>query len=139
MDECYESGTDGERLVCKIVSKVLNTKGATWKATGSSAESSLAADHVSGILCISLKLQIRAVVWKRGAHQPGGPPLRTTAARHFRSSPPGMDANARGVSLCNILGPHKCASNGTEATGSPSRRIEIVAWGGDTLPRSPKQ
>ena len=77
-------------LVCKIASKVLNTKGATWKATGSSAESSLAVDPVSGILCISLKLQIRAVVWKRGAHQPGGPPLRTTTAPHLRSSPPGM-------------------------------------------------
>ena len=89
MDECYESGTDGERLVCKIASKVLNTKGATWKATGSSAESSLAADPVSGILCISLKLQIRAVVWKNGAHQPGGPPLRTTTAHHFRQQSAG--------------------------------------------------
>ena len=41
---------------------------------------------------ISLKLRIRAVVWKMGAHQPGGPPLRTTTAPPFRSSPPGMDA-----------------------------------------------
>ena len=77
---------------------------------------------------ISLKLRIRAVVWKRGAHQPGGPPLRTTAARHFRSSPPGMDAEARSLGLCNNLGPRRCASNGTEATGSPSRRIQIVAF-----------
>ena len=46
---------------------------------------------------ISLKLQIRAVVWRRGAHQPGGPPPRTTTAPPFRSSPPGMDAKRIGV------------------------------------------
>ena len=54
---------------------------------------------------ISLKLRIRAVVWKRGAHQPGGPPLRTTAAHPFRSSPPGMDADAGCVSPCVASGP----------------------------------
>ena len=53
---------------------------------------------------ISLKLRIRAVVWKRGAHQPGGPPLRTTTAPPFRSSPPGMDTEAGCVGPCETLG-----------------------------------
>ena len=82
---------------------------------------------------ISLKLRIRAVVWKKGAHQPGGPPLRTTAARHFRSSPPGMDAEARSVGFCKKPGPERYGSNATEAICSPSRRILLVAWGGDRL------
>ena len=39
---------------------------------------------------IPSKLATRAVVWQRSAHQPGGPPLRTTTAHPFASSPPGM-------------------------------------------------
>ena len=31
---------------------------------------------------ISSLLRVRAVVWKRGALQPGGPPLRATTALH---------------------------------------------------------
>ena len=64
---------------------------------------SFAPDPVSGNLCISLKLQIRAVVWKRGAHQPGGPPLRTTTAHPFRSSPPGMSGVSLNTSDCFFI------------------------------------
>ena len=46
---------------------------------------------------ISSLLRVRAVVWKRGALQPGGPPLRATTALHPRSSPPGMDIEGKGV------------------------------------------
>ena len=46
---------------------------------------------------ISSMLRVRAVVWKRGALQPGGPPLRATTALHPRSSPPGMDIEGEGV------------------------------------------
>ena len=46
---------------------------------------------------ISLLLRVRAVVWKRGALQPGGPPLRATTALHPRSSPPGIDIEGKGV------------------------------------------
>ena len=126
----WASQTEGDRLfrnaICYLESSAPEMRQA-MRATDEIGRRRLLSQS------ISLKLRIRAVVWKRGAHQPGGPPLRTTAARHFRSSPPGMDAEARSVGLCNFLGPHQCASNGTEATGSPSRRIEIVAWGGDRL------
>ena len=33
-------------------------------------------------ISISSMLRVRAVVWKRGALQPGGPPLRATTALH---------------------------------------------------------
>ena len=46
---------------------------------------------------ISSQLRVRAVAWKRGALQPGGPPLRATTALHPRSSPPGMDIEGKGV------------------------------------------
>ena len=48
-------------------------------------------------ISISSMLRVRAVVWKRGALQPGGPPLRATTALHPRSSPPGMDIEGKGV------------------------------------------
>ena len=74
---------------------------------------------------ISLKLRIRAVVWKRGAHQPGGPPLRTTAAHHFRSSPPGMDAEAGCVGPCETLGPdHHVFPTVRRREAHRSRRIQ---------------
>ena len=96
---------------------------AKWKATSSSAvpsvmftrsgsemrEAARPTDEIGRprlvSKSISLKLRIRAVVWKRGAHQPGGPPLRTTTVHHFRSSPPGMDAEAGCVGTCETLGP----------------------------------
>ena len=79
----------------------------------------------SGSLSISLKLRIRAVVWKRGAHQPGGPPLRTTAAHHFRTSPPGMDAEAGCVGPCETLGPdHHVFPTVRRREAHRSRRIQ---------------
>ena len=47
-------------------------------------------------LSISLKLRIQIVVWNMGAHQPGGPHIRTTTTCPFRSSPPGMDSGRGG-------------------------------------------
>ena len=49
------------------------------------------ASSPSSSLSISLKLRIHVVVWNMGAHQPGGPHIRTTTTCPFRSSPPGMD------------------------------------------------
>ena len=85
-----------------------------WKATGSSTLPSsvlealpvlnkteeqrpLRSPTVVHSQSISSLLRVRAVVWKRGALQPGGPPLRATTALHPRSSPPGMDIEGKGV------------------------------------------
>ena len=85
-----------------------------WKATGSSTLPSsvlealpvlnkteeqrpLRSPTVVHSQSISSQLRVRAVVWKRGALQPGGPPLRATTALHPRSSPPGMDIEGKGV------------------------------------------
>ena len=85
-----------------------------WKATGSSTLPSsvlealpvlnkteeqrpLRSPTVVHSQSISSQLRVRAVLWKRGALQPGGPPLRATTALHPRSSPPGMDIEGKGV------------------------------------------
>ena len=85
-----------------------------WKATGSSTLPSsvlealpvlnkteeqrpLRSPTVVHSQSISSLLRVRAVVWKRGALQPGGPPLRATTALHPRSSPPGMDIEGKCV------------------------------------------
>ena len=83
--------------------------GQLWMATGSSASPSstsfLVTDSLEGspswpmreyVVCpqslsISPKPRIGAVAWKKGAHQPGKPPIRATTTPHLRCGPPGMD------------------------------------------------
>ena len=72
-------------------------------------------------ISISSMLRVRAVVWKRGALQPGGPPLRATTALHPRSSPPGMDIK------------WKCMS--TPWVSSQSTFVHRTIMGGDRLTR----
>jgi len=60
-------------------------------------------------LDISLKLRIQVVVWNMGAHQPGGPHIRTTTTCPFRSSPPGMSRLKVWNAFKECMGPtHQC-------------------------------
>ena len=51
-------------------------------STGLWATAVSIAFSVAHSISISSLLRVRAVVWKRGALQPGGPPLRATTALH---------------------------------------------------------
>ena len=91
-------------------------------------------------LSISSKLRVRAIVWKRGAHQPGGPSLRATTALHPRSSPPGMDIGGKGVwktraspQLTYVL---PTAVGRRQA--QPVRRSTVVDWEATGSPGSSK-
>ena len=78
---------EGDRLIHIALREFVPTSRVSEESTATTVEIVHCLVHS---LSISSKLRVRAVVWKRGAHQPGGPPLRATTARHPRSSPPGM-------------------------------------------------
>ena len=118
-----------------------------WKATGSSTLPSsvlealpvlnkteeqrpLRSPTVVHSQSISSLLRVRAVVWKRGALQPGGPPLRATTAMHPAAVRRVWILNGN---VCRLHGYHRsqllCIEPEWEATGSPGSSKHINRLG----------
>ena len=62
---------EGDRLIHIALREFVSTSRVSEEATAQTVEIVHSLVH---FLSISPKLPVRAVVWKRGAHQPGGPP-----------------------------------------------------------------
>ena len=86
-------------------------------------------------ISISSMLRVRAVVWKRGALQPGGPPLRATTALHPAAVRRVWISNGK---VCRL---HRSSSQSTfvhrtivaRRQAQPACLSTLIAWGGDRL------